>query len=51
VDADDLTAQTRGGLLVRVSAQRYNRLEQYARLAETLRAVLAVADCSVADRH
>ena len=51
VDADDLTAQTRGGLLVRVSAQRYNRLEQYARLAETLRAVLAVADCTVADRH
>ena len=36
VDSGDLPAATRGGLAVRVSAQRYNRREQYEALAAAL---------------
>ncbi len=36
VASGDLPAGTLGDLFVRVSAQRYNRLEQYARLADAL---------------
>ena len=41
VAAGDLPAGTEIDLFVRISAQRYNRLDQYARLADALAGVLA----------
>ena len=41
IASGDVPAGTRGDLYVRVSAQRYNRIEQYEALAATLRDVLS----------
>ena len=43
VASGDLAPSAAGDLYVRVSAQRYNRIEQYERLADVLREILAAA--------
>ena len=40
VASGDLPSGTEGDLYVRISAQRYNHLEQYARLADALGDIL-----------